>query len=126
MSGGEEIRSLTSAMAALAALLPLLLMIATQSRSARGDLFGERPQGEIRRIFQLDTPVNRVPVLILCTIGIRRTPWLCSNYGGFVLTVGFRTPAAICLNRWLQTGYSRRPGNRRSVQALLRMVELGT
>ena len=64
------------------------------SQRAHGDLFGERRQDEIGRIYQLDTPVNKVPVLILLPIGIRRTPWLCSNYSGFALTVGFRTPAA--------------------------------
>jgi hypothetical protein len=30
-------------------------------------------------------------------IGIRRTPWLCSDHGGFALTIGLRTPAAIRL-----------------------------
>jgi hypothetical protein len=33
-------------------------------------------------------------VLILLPIGIRRTPWLCSDHGGLALTAGFRTPGA--------------------------------
>jgi hypothetical protein len=77
------------------------------SQRAHDDLFGERRQGEIRRIYQLDTPVNKVPVLILRPIGIRRTPWLCSNYGGFALTVGLQTPAATRLY-----GYGYKPDTR--------------